>query len=252
MKSPLLAEEWMQDYMPGAKLAGKLNRRVMPEFMTVTDEPTRESWQGMKLAGHKLVDDEGVPTEDVTLVEEGRLVGLPTSRGPTKKLTESNGHTITFPNQWTVPAASNLFVESEKTKKDLVKELRSLAKDFDSEFGLLITRLDVPEISQQYQWTESFDEPGSTLLTGPVVAYKVYADDGRMERVRGVAFDEVSVRSLRDIYAVGREPALTNMGHSVGPGMYYRMAVVTPDILVEEMEFTASSASEPAMVGGRP
>jgi len=42
------------------------------------------------------------------------------------------------------------------------------------------------------------------------------------------------------------------MGHSVGPGMYYRMAVVTPDILVEEMEFTASSASEPKMVGGRP
>ncbi len=31
----------------------------------------------MKLAGYKLVDDEGVPTEDVTLVEEGRLVGLP-------------------------------------------------------------------------------------------------------------------------------------------------------------------------------
>jgi hypothetical protein len=34
--------------------------------------------------------------------------------------------------------------------------------------------------------------------------------------------------------------------------MYYRVAVVTPDILVEEMEFTASSASEPAMVGGCP
>ena len=252
VKSPLLAEEWMQDYMPGAKLAGKLNRRVMPEFMTVTDEPTRESWEGMKLGGYKLVDDEGVPTEDVTLVEEGRLVGLPTGRGPTKKLTESNGHAITFPNQWTVPAASNLFVESKKTTTDLVKELRNLARDFDSEFGLLITRLDVPEISQQYQWTENFDEPGGALLTGPVVAYKVYADDGRLEPVRGLAFDELSIRTLRDIYATGKEPALTNIEQSVGPGMYYRMAVVTPDILVEEMEFTASSASEPAMVGGRP
>jgi predicted Zn-dependent protease len=99
VKSPLLAEEWMQQYMPDAKLAGKLNRRVLPEFITVTDEPTRESWEGIKLAGYKLVDDEGVPTEDVTLVEEGRLVGLPTGRGPTKKLTESNGHAITFPNQ---------------------------------------------------------------------------------------------------------------------------------------------------------
>jgi len=42
-RTPLLAEEWMQDYMPGAKPAGKLNRRVLPEFVTVTDEPTRES-----------------------------------------------------------------------------------------------------------------------------------------------------------------------------------------------------------------
>jgi predicted Zn-dependent protease len=252
VKSPLLAEEWMQDYMPPAKLAGKLNRRVMPEFVTVTDEPTRESWEGTKLAGYKLVDDEGVPTEDVTLVEEGRLVGLPTSRGPTKKLTESNGHAITFSNQWTVPAASNLFVQSKRSKKDLVKELRKLAKDFDSEFGLLITLLDVPEISRRYQRTESFDEPGSALLTGPVVAYKVYADDGRMEPVRGITFDEVSIRTLRDIYALGKEPALTNMGQAVGPGMYYRMAVVTPDILVEEMEFKASSGSEPRMVGGRP
>ena len=37
--TPRLDEEWMQDYMPGARLAGKLNRRVMPEFVTVTDEP---------------------------------------------------------------------------------------------------------------------------------------------------------------------------------------------------------------------
>jgi hypothetical protein len=238
--------------MPAAKLAGKLNRRAMPEFMRVRDEPTRESWEGTKLAGYKLVDDEGVPTEDVTLVEEGRLVMLATGRGPTKKLTESNGHAITFPNQWSVPVASNLFVQSERTKKDLVKELRKLAKDFDSEFGLLITRLDVPEISRQYLRTESFDEPGAALLTEPVVAYKAYADDGRMEPVRGPAFDELSIRTLRDIYALGKEPALTNIGQAIGPGMYYRMAVVTPDILVEEMEFKASSASEPAMVGGRP
>ena len=135
------------DYLPDAKLVGKLNRGVRPEFVTVTEEPTRESWEGMKLGRYKLADDEGVPTKDVTLVEEDRLVGLPT------------GHRITF--------------------------------------------------------------------------------------------DDVSIRTLSDVYALGKEPALTNVGHSVGPGMYYRMAVVTPDILVEEMEFKARSGSEPRMVGMR-
>jgi TldD protein len=252
-KMPLLGEEWMKQYMPDPKLAGRLNRRVFPEFVTVTDEPTRESWEGMKLAGHKLVDDEGVPAQDITLVEEGRLVSLPMGRGPTKKLTDSNGHSVTFRNQWTVPTASNIIVEAEETKKDLVKELRGLAEDFDSEYGLLVTRLDAPEISGRYKRTESYEEPGGALLTAPMVAFKVYADDGRMEPVRGLTFDEVSVRSLRDIYAFGKEARLTNMSQGVGgPGMDYRMAVVTPDILVEEMEFTSSSAGEPMMVGGRP
>ena len=252
VKSPLLAEDWMQDYMPDAKLAGRLHRRVLPEFVTVTDEPTRESWEGQLLAGHKLVDDEGVPAEDITLVEEGRLVALPMSRGPTKKLTRSNGHAVTFRNQWTVPAASNVFVHSKRTKKDLVKELRKLAKDADSEFGLLITRLDAPDVSRQYRWTESRDDQGSALLTAPVAVYKVYADDGRVEPVRGLAFDDVSIRTLRDIYAFGKRPSLTNIEQTAGPGMDYRMAVVTPDILVEEMEFKASAAGEPKMVGGRP
>ncbi len=31
-----------------------------------------------------------------------------------------------------------------------------------------------------------------------------------MEPLRGLALDEVSIRSSRDIYALGKEPALTN------------------------------------------
>ncbi|MFH1688777.1 MAG: metallopeptidase TldD-related protein [Candidatus Eisenbacteria bacterium] len=156
----------MQDYMPGAKLAGKLNPRVMPEFMTVRDEPTRESWEDTRLAGYKLVDDEGVPTEDVTLVEDGRLVGLPTGRSPTKKLTESNGDAITFPNQW----------------------------------------------------TESFDEGGSALLTGPVVAYKVYADGGWMEPVRGLAFDELSIGRCATSMCSARSPRSRTRGRQQARG----------------------------------
>jgi predicted Zn-dependent protease len=243
----------MQQYMPSAKLSGRLNRRVLPEFVSVADEPTREVWEGTKLVGYRLVDDEGVPAQDITLVEEGRLVNLPTSRAPTKKLTESNGHAVAFHSQWSIPTASNIIIHADKTEKDLVKKLRELAEDFDSEYGILITRLDVPDISRRYQWTESFDEPGSTLLTAPVAAYKVYVKDGRVEPVRGLAFDEVSIRSLRDIYALGREPRATNMVVSLGgPGLNYRMSVVTPDVLVEEMEFKSAAAGEPRMVGARP
>ena len=58
-------------------------------------------------------------------------------------------------------------------------------------------------------------------------------------------------RVLPEFVTVMDEPVLTDMGHLVGPGMYYRTAVVTPDILVEEMEFKARSGSEPSIVGTR-
>ncbi len=252
-KSPLVAEEWMKQYMPDPKLAGRLNRRVLPEFVTVTDEPTRESWEGEKLAGHMIVDDEGVQSQDLTLVEEGRLVMLPTGRGPTKKLTTSNGHAIALPNQWTMPVATNIFVRTSEPKKNLVKELRTLTADFGNEYGLLVTRLDEPEISRRYRWTEASDEPGSALLNAPVIAYRVYEDDGRIEPVRGITFDDVTIRALRDIFAMDDEPELTNLVAPIGmSGMRYRIAVVTPDVLIEEMEFKSASASEPMMVGARP
>ena len=79
-------------------------------------------------------------------------------------------------------------------------------------------RLDVPEISRQYQRTESFDEPGSALLTGPVVAYKVYADDGRIEAVQGLAFDELSIRTPRATSRITDRSAARGLSRSVfGP-----------------------------------
>ena len=58
-------------------------------------------------------------------------------------------------------------------------------------------------------------------------------------------------RVLPEFVMVTDEPTLTNMGQSVDPSMYYRVAVVTPDILVEEMQLKARSGCEPRMVGMR-
>ena len=252
-RSILVAQEWMSQYLPDPKLTGRLNRRILPEFVTVTDEPTRDSWKGVKLVGHKLVDDEGVPCTDITLVEEGRLVDLPMSRTPIKKIAASNGHALTLPNEWTTPTTTNLFVSPSKTKKDLVGELRKLCREFDIEFGLLVTRLDEPGVSRRYRWIESQEDASGELLAAPIVVYKVYEDDGRLEPVRGLAFDEPTIRTLRDIYAMGDELRLNNLAVPVGPpGMRLMGAVITPDILVEEMECKASAAGEPMMIGARP
>jgi predicted Zn-dependent protease len=252
VRKPIAAEDWMAQYLPEGKLAARLNRRVFPRFISITDDPGLEWWRGQRCAGYQVVDDEGVRSEKLTLVKDGRLVGLPMGRRGAKKVRESNGHARALQNQWTFAAITNLVVEAEKPKKDLLGELRRLCREFDNEYGLLIKRLDDPTVSGHYRWTEAGDE-GDDLLTPPVVAYKVYAQDGRMEPVRGLAFDEVTVRSLRDIVALGKEATLVNLRQPSGfQDLRYPAAIITPEILVEELEFEDGAVREPLPLSANP
>jgi predicted Zn-dependent protease len=235
-RNPLSTDEWITSQLPEAKLVGRVKRRVFPEFVTVRDDPSAREWKGTRLVGYTEVDDEGVRPEPIVLVEEGRLVNLPMARQPTKKIPASNGHAHTFENQWTTPVVTNLFVETSRTKKDLVKELRRLCRESDTEYGLLIQRLDEPALSRPYRWTEGAED-APELLTEPVAMYRVYAEDGRIEPVSALG-EDVTARNV--IQPLGVQDA------------YYPAAIVTPSILVEEMELKAGTAHEPMPVTANP
>jgi len=252
-REPLTADEWMARNLGEAKLAARLHRRVLPDFVSVTDEPSRDRFQGVALSGYQAIDDEGVAADDLTLVRDGRLVDLPMRRLPTKKLSASNGHALLLPNQWMTTASTNLFVQTSRPVEDLVSELRKLCQEAGNEYGLLVTRLDDPQISSAYQWMSSGgDEEG--MLTAPVLVYRIYAKDGRREPVRGLAFDEVTIRTLRDIAALGSQARVVNMRQPAPmTGLRYPMAIVTPDILVEDMELSSQGMSrEPLPLSQRP
>lgn len=251
-RKPLSTDEWITSQLPEAKLVGRVKRRVFPEFVTVRDDPSAREWNGTRLVGYAEVDDEGVVPESIVLVEDGRLINLPMARQPTKKILGSNGHAFTFENQWTTPVVTNLFVEADRTKKDLVKELRRLCSELDVEYGLLIQRLDEPAISRPYHWTETSEE-APELLTEPVVMYRVYAEDGRIDPVRGLVFDDVSIRSLRDVSALGEDVTARNVMQPLGvQNAYYPAAIITPSILVEEIELKAGTVHEPMPVTANP
>ncbi len=253
VRKPLTSVEWMEQQLPDPKLPGRLQRRVFPDFVTVTDEPSRASWQGLRLAGQQTVDDEGVRSQDITLVTAGRLVNLPMGRQPMKKITQTNGHARTLPNQWTLPTITNLFVKTDKPQKDMVAELRRLAGDFGNDYGLLITRLDDPTVSRDYARRSESESQNPELLSAPVIAYKVYVKDGRREPIRGLTFDEVSIRTLRDIAAMGKDAPVVNlMLPTEIMDARYPATISTPSILVEEMELKADTEREPLPLSENP
>lgn len=252
-RKPLLANQWMSRSLPEPKLAGKLNRRVFPEFVTITDDPTRESWEGRHLAGHLEVDDQGVASRPVTLVKDGRLTSLPMGRQPIKEIAESNGHVWASPMLWPMPTVTNLFVETSEPATALWDKLRQLASDFGLEYGLLVTRLDERRYSIPYRRSYTGGDDSDQLLSAPVWAYKVYVEGGRMELVRGLVFDDVSVRTMRDVGMMGDDPKLTNMRlASMSSAIIIPVSIVTPSILVEEIDLKENPARETVLLSSNP
>lgn len=253
-RDPLLSEDWMHQYFPVGKLAGKVKRRLFPEFVSIADEPLRTKWEDHSLVGTRVVDDEGVKCQNITLIDKGRLMTLPLGRQPTKKISESNGHAKSTPYQLVLPGISNLLVSTSQPQsmKKLTNKLCSLCREQDVEYGLLVKQLEEPRYSNAYRWIEA-EEKTESLLTKPVVVYKVYAKDGRMEPVRGLVFDEVTVRNLRDIVAMGDDYQIYNMTQSVVyEDFHYSSTIVTPSILVEEMELKGVSVREPLPISANP
>ncbi len=246
--------EWLKEYLPYGRIAKRVQRRVFPDFVTVVDDPGREEWGKTSLAGCQSVDDQGVPSQTITLVKDGWLQSLPMTRAPTRRIAEPNGHARMLPIQMMVPAVTNLIVSSDKPLKEkkLLAKFRSLCKEYGNEYGLMITQLDEPFYTDAFKTIEGGEEKDD-MLPRPVLMFKVYANDGRMEPVRGLVFDEVTIRTLRDICALGSEPKVANLSQgSIFDNYRIVTSIVAPSILVEEMEFKAAKNPEPMPYSGNP
>ena len=254
-RPPLLEDERMAAMMPSRNLANRLNRRVLPAAFDVVDDPTQTSFAGETLIGSYAVDDQGVRSQRVTLIEGGRLRTLLMSRRPLREIPRSNGHGRAGPFGSPTAQPGNLLVRAGGglSAEALKAELIDLARDAGLDYGLLVTVLDDPGI------TGNEESSGASIfalmrgrtprpqLTSPVLAYKVHVEDGREELVRGLGFRDVSVQSLRDIVASGEDQYVSNRfvesdggvlpGFGAGAGgQDIPAAVVAPSVLFDELE----------------
>ncbi len=218
--------------------ANKLRRRVLPNSFNVFNDPTMPKLGNTPLLGSYEVDDVGAPAKRTQLVKDGKLVSFLIGDTPTKKIQEPTGSARGSVGGGISAKPGNLIFESTGTKSldDLKKSLVAMAKDVDLDYGLVITRL--RDLNSQ---TPSFGGMGGRgsrdELTVPFEAYKLYAD-GHMEPVRGMEFNDVSVRVLRDIIEVGNKPYVYN--YLIGNDYEMPATIVAPPILVEEMELKHS------------
>ncbi|HXU21274.1 MAG TPA: metallopeptidase TldD-related protein [Verrucomicrobiae bacterium] len=214
----------------GQTFTRKVNQQVLPQFLTVVDDPTMNQLNGVKLAGHYEFDDEGVPAQRVDAVDHGILKNFLMSRMPITNFSHSNGHGRRQAGLMPTGRQGNLIVTSSKTVKDsdlrqrFIEEIRKQGKPYglyfeDIQGGFTLTGRATPQAFQVI----------------PVMVWRVYPDGRPDQLVRGVDIVGTPLLSLNNIILTGDTLQVFN-GICGAESGQIPVAAAAPAMLFSEIE----------------
>jgi predicted Zn-dependent protease len=165
---------------PHSELQGRTGASVLPDFLSVVDNPLLTQSDGQPLFGSYKFDEEGVPAQETLLVEDGSLKTLLNSRQPAHNIPHSSGN---MRKQGVLP--SNVIVKASKssTNAELRAQMLEIVKTRGLEYGLIIRRLS-----------------GKSAIEA-VCLYP----DGHEEAVRDAQFTDITLRTFKSIVAVSKD-----------------------------------------------
>ena len=194
--------------------------RVLPNFLSVVDDPIMKDFQGKSLVGSYDVDDEGVKAQPVTLIDSGTLTNYLLGRQPIRDFPASNGHGRAAPGSFPAPSLGVLLLKSSEAESpDALKQrLVQIVSGQGKSYGYRVETM------------------GGNA---PRLLYRVYAKDGHEELVRGAVFNELDIRALRsDLIAAGNDPLVSNRAGGVPT------TVISPSLLFGELEVKRADTSK--------
>ena len=221
----------------GQTFTKQINKPVLPDFISVLDDPTTAQISGVDLNGFYQFDDDGVRAQRVTIVDKGILKNFLLSRAPISGFETSNGHGRKAPGYRTVGRQGNLIVEATNTVPEarLRAMLLEEAAKQGKPYGLLFK-----DISGGFTMTGRAN-PQSFQVT-PIMVYRVYADGRPDELVRGVDLIGTPLTAFSKIVAAGDKPEIFN-GFCGAESGYVPVSAISPSILTTQIEVQKKAKS---------
>jgi TldD protein len=214
----------------GQTFAKKVNQKILPDFISVVDDPTMTEFKGEFLRGHYLYDDEGVKSEKVTVVDHGVLRNFLMSRSPVAGFPVSNAHGRKQPGLSAVSRQGNLTILSSKELPfdSLLALLREECRKQGKPYGLIFN-----DISGGFTTTGRGGPQAFKVI--PLLVYKYYTDGRPMEAIRGVDIVGTPLASFEQIIATGNDYDVFNGTCGAESGMV-PVSAIAPSILVASLE----------------
>jgi len=226
-----------KDIAEGQTFTSKIGEKIMPDFISIKDDPTEATHDGQMLLGYYPFDDEGVPATNVPLVDKGILETFLMSRSPLMDVPHSNGHGRRQLGYVPVARQGNLIISSANGVPfdQLRQKLVDLVKKENLPYGLLID-----DIEGGFTFTGR-GQPQAFQVT-PLVVYRVFADGRPDQLVRGVNIVGTPLVSLTKIVATSDKQEIFN-GYCGAESGSVPVSAVAPAILISEMEFAKKETS---------
>jgi len=214
----------------GQTFTKMIGQPVLPKFLSVEDDPTLPSLEGVELSGNYNYDEEGEKSRRVSLIDNGILKQFLMSRMPVKGFMQSNGHGRGQAGLMPVGRQGNLIVRSTKTvadsqlRQELINEIRKQKKPFGLYFediagGFTLTMRNMPQAFQVM----------------PLMVWKVYPDGRPDELVRGVDIIGTPLNALNRIVLTGQKIDIFN-GECGAESGSVPVAAAAPAMLFSEIE----------------
>ena len=219
-----------KDDEEGQTFTEKVGERVLPDFLSVIDDPTRKNVADTDLSGAYPYDNQGVAAQPVVVVEDGIMRNFLMSRSPVKGFASSNGHGRRQIGKAVVARQGNLMVEASKTvttdalRARLRKEIRRQNKPYGYIFD---------DITGGFTFTGRVTP--NAFKVKPVTVWRVYADGRPDELVRGVDLIGTPLTTFQRILAAADQPRVFNGSCGAESG-WVPVSAVAPDLLIAEVE----------------
>jgi len=230
-------------------LQERLGARVLPDWMSVTDDPSMERWGGTALLGHYTVDSDGVPAAPTLVVDGGRLRTMLTSRNPVPGVPVSTGNRR---GRRVTPSNLVVRVDGGLGAAALRRQLLKRAKKDGLDHAIVIRRIENPLVRGP-------GRRGRRILGGsrnePAVAPVVEAWriglDGSEERIRNVELRDLTPGSFRHLVAASRKAQVFHVLVPAPADPFARgtraSSIVIPDLLFEELTLRTPTEAIPSL-----
>ncbi len=214
----------------GQTFTNKINEQVISPLISVYDNPTMKYFNTVPLRGYYAYDDEGVASQNVTVIENGVLKNFLMSRSPIKGFDFSNGHGRKQSRFRPVSRMGVTIVEAAQTVPfDTLKQmLKEEIKKQNKPYGLIID-----DISGGFTMIDTSNP--QAFKVNPLLVYKVYPDDRPDEIIRGADIVGTPLTSFNKIIAAADDYAVFNGSCGAESG-WVPVSAIAPSVLISELE----------------